>query len=105
MRITEEIINDVKVYGRYNFSPQKMAVLLELTRIERNAFLAEFENEDSQLYIAWQLGIIEFEMSIQDELEKHIEAGNESTGEAAKALIYIRKKNESNDLRKELFGV
>ncbi|TAJ13048.1 hypothetical protein DMA11_10305 [Marinilabiliaceae bacterium JC017] len=67
--------------------------------------MLEFENPDSDIRHAWEQGKIDKQITVEDKLEGHVEAGGEGCGDAARALGYLQRKKMMDALKFNLFGV
>ncbi|GEM_PF-4001320 len=103
--MTTEQINQIIRWGRFNIPPAKMAIMLRLTLADREAFMFNFDNPDSEIRLAWEEGRTLGEIEVMESLETFVQAKEEGSGEAAKALGIIKKRQTINQLKRDLFGL
>lgn len=105
MIITDQLIEDIIIYGRMHISPRKICIMLDLYGQDEKDLISMFNDPDSKIYRAYEKGKIIKDKEIMESLEAYITDGKENAGEAAKALGEMRKRQELNELTKDLFGV
>lgn len=103
MEIT--LIDDIKTLASYGYGPKTLVLLLELPISEELEILLQFEDPDSEISRAYEIGKAQASQNIMQKLKGHVDTGGEGAGEAARALGYFRKKQEDEDFFKDLFGV
>lgn len=102
---SEQILEQIKVFGRYEYSPRQMAVMLELSPEMERELAEKMKDPDSIIRRAYDKGQLTARQETLDHLEKTVEKGEEGAGDAARAISYIRRKNKEDETRKDLFGV
>ncbi|MGV8094503.1 MAG: hypothetical protein AB2L24_21830 [Mangrovibacterium sp.] len=105
MILTAGQIDEIKRWGRFNIPAAKMAIMLKLSRIDREMFIYEFDDPNSEIRLAWEEGRTLGEIEVMESLETFANAKEEGSGEAAKALGIIKKRQTINQLKRDLFGV
>lgn len=105
MNLTEEQLENVRIWGRNCISPEKMAIMLQLSRSEREFFMLEFDNTDSQIRTMWEDGRVKAEIEVMESLEAFSMMKEEGSGEAAKSLAWMKSKQNINQLKANLFGI
>jgi hypothetical protein len=103
--ITTETLDQIKELAKYRHSIRQICLMLGLSREEEFILTNEYEDHNSDVRRAYDMGIAESEKEIDDSLLDQVKAGGEGSGEAASTLSYIRKKRTNNDLKRKLFGV
>jgi len=105
MIIDQSLLDDIKKLASYGYGPQTLIRLLELSLTEEKAILLQFEDPDSEVSRAHEIGKAQASQDVMQKLKGHVDTGGEGAGESARALGYFRKKQEDEDFFKELFGV
>jgi len=105
MSVNDEILNKIREYSHYNFTPRKICILLDLDPESEKQLMEEFSDPDSKVSRIHELGKAEKEVEIMQRLEKFVTSGAEGSGEAARALAIMRYHQSVDELRKKLFGV
>jgi len=105
MQINQSFLNKIKDLATYGYGAKNIILLLELPIAEEHAVLQMFEDPDSEVSRALEIGKAQSSQDVMQNLEKHVENGGEGAGEAARALGYLRRKNEDEDFYKDLFDV
>ena len=95
-------IEQIKGYGKFKYSPERITVLLGLTRVDRQTFLQEFENPESDVRLAYEQGVALGEYEIDEALLKMATDDNVI---AATELSRRRYYANINRIKKELFGI
>lgn len=105
MEITEDLLEQIEIYGSRNY-PASYIIQLECkTAAEREFMKAEFANPVSQVNDAWRRGYINHESDVDEYLEKALENPGEGAHDVAKALHFRRKNRDLDEMKNELFGV
>ncbi len=105
MEFTQDMLEDIKVYGRYDYSPRQMAIMMELTGAQEKALADQMRDPDSPVRRAYEKGQLTARQETIEHLEATVEKGEEGAGDAAKAIAYLRHRNREDELKKDLFGV
>lgn len=105
MILTAEQMEEIKRWGRFNIPSSKMTIMLKLSRTDRELFIYEFDDPDSEIRLAWEEGRTLAEIEVMESLEDFAKANEEGSGEAAKALGIIKKRQTINQLKRDLFGL
>lgn len=105
MNIGEQQLEDIRIWGRYNLPAEKMAILLELNKEERAEFLMRWNDPDDQIRLMWEQGRAKSEIEVMESLEHFSMKEEEGSGEAAKALGYVKSRQRINQLKSDLFNV
>lgn len=105
MTIDTEFLNKIKELAVYGYGPKTLVRLLELSLPEEKAILLMFEDPDSEVSRAHEIGKAKASQDVMQKLKGHVDTGGEGAGESARALGYFRKKQEDEDFFKELFGI
>ena len=105
MILTTDQTDEIKKWGRFNIPSAKMAIMMKLSRADRELFMYEFDDQDSEIRLAWEEGRTLGEIEVMESLETFANAKEEGSGEAAKALGIIKKRQTINQLKRDLFGL
>lgn len=105
MNITDDILEEITIYGRMHITPKRICIMMDLNGEDESQLLKLFNDPESEVSRAYEKGKIKKDVEIMESLEAYISSGGENSGEAAKALGEIRKRQELNELRKDLFNV
>jgi hypothetical protein len=105
MTVDTEFLNKIKDLAAYGYGPKTLIRLLELPLTEEKAILLLFEDPDSEVSRAHEIGKAQASQYVMQKLKGHVDTGGEGAGESARALGYFRKKQEDEDFFKELFDV
>lgn len=92
----------IRNYGALKYSPEKICNILAFHGEEKEHFLVEFEDMESQVRIFYEQGVAIGDYNIDAELAKQSEKGD------ILAIIELNKRqyyNNINRLKKDLFGV
>lgn len=105
MNLSQENLENIRIWGGYNLPPQKMAILLELSKNDRELFILHFNDPDHEIRLIWEQGRAKSEIEVMESLEKFANKQEEGFGEAAKALGFIKSRQKINQLKSDLFGI
>lgn len=105
MIATEGQLDEIKRWGRFNIPAAKMAIMLKLSRNDREMFMYEFDDPESEIRLVWEEGRTLGEIEVMESLEAFANEKEEGSGEAAKALWIIKKRQTINQLKRDLFGL
>lgn len=97
MAYTEEILKKVKVFGALQYTPEKMATILQIEEKER--FFNDLLDEDSILFAVYQSGLQSGQYS-QD-----IQLFRESEVQIKLSQLEYDQVNMESKVYKELFGL
>jgi len=98
-------LKQIEIWGGYNLSAYRMAVMLSLTSIERTLFVEKFNDLNSSIRLAWEKGRTQADLDIMESLDTFAQKEEEGSGEAAEALGALKKRQTIIQLKKDLFGV
>lgn len=98
----DEYISQVRTFGALGYSPERIADLLGLTRLQRSVLNLRIVSPGDTYYTAYRNGISIGEYNIDAELAKQAERGDI---DAITALESRKQQRLEFDLRKQLFGV
>jgi len=105
MEINNDFLDKIKDLAAYGYGPKTVVLLLELPIVEEKAVLQMFEDPDSDVSRAHEIGKAQSMQEVMQKLDGHVQTGGEGAGEAARALGYLKRKQEDEDYFKDLFGV
>lgn len=105
MNLTDEQLEKVQKWGRFNIPAEKMAIMLGLCVEEKQMFIFLFNDPESLIRLEWDNGRVFSEIEVMESLESFSKSNQEGSGEAAKALGAIKKRQTLNNLKHELFGI
>jgi hypothetical protein len=99
LKFSEENLTDVHNLAGCNYSPEKIALYLD---VDRKAFLQVWNNTESEVRMAYERGKLVSEFNINNKQKELAEAGNIT---AAQIFLKESKENEINNIRNRiLFG-
>lgn len=102
---SEEILQEIEQFGRYEYSSRQMAIMLELPPEMEKILQQKMKDPDSVVRRAYDKGQLTARQETIQHLEATVQKGEEGAGDAARAINYIRRKNKEDETRKDLFGV
>lgn len=105
MNLSQEKLEKVRNWGRFNIPPQKMAVLLCLSANDREEFIVDWQNPYHEIRTMWEDGRVKAEIEVMESLENFANKEEEGSGEAAKALGYVKNRQMINQLKSDLLGI
>ena len=105
MILTQDKLEEIRLWGRNCIPAEKMAIMLQLSRDDKELFIFEFEDPDSEIRLMWEEGKTKAEIEVMDSLEQFTMKDEEGSGEAAKALGWMKSKQRLNQLKSNLFGI
>ena len=92
----------IRNYGALKYTPEKICSILALHGDDKDRFLVEFDNQESDIRIFYEQGYAIGDYNIDAELAKKSEKGD------IFAIVELGKRqyyNTVNRLKKDLFGV
>jgi hypothetical protein len=102
---SEEILQKIESFGRYDYSPRQIAIMLELSPEMEHDLEQKMRDPDSLVRRAYDRGHLLARQETIEHLRKNVEKGEEGAGDAARAINYLNRKNKEDEIRKDLFGV
>ena len=105
MNLGKQHLEDIRIWGRFNLPPEKMAILLELSKDDRELFVMRWKDPDDEIRLMWEQGRAKSEIEVMESLENFSRKEEEGAGEAAKALGYVKSRQRINQLKSDLFGI
>lgn len=99
LKFSEEEITSIHDLAGCNYSPEKIALYLD---VDKKAFLQLWYQKESEVRMAYERGKLVSEFSINNKQKELAEAGNIT---AAQIFLKEAEKNEVNNIRNRiLFG-
>jgi len=99
LKFSKENLTDVHNLAGCNYSPEKIALFLD---VDKKAFLQLWSNPESEVRMAYERGKLVAEFNINNKQKELAEAGNIT---ATQIFLKESKENEINTIRNRiLFG-
>ena len=99
LKLSDEELEAVEKLSAANYSPDKIALYLDQ---DKNTFLAEWNNPQSQLRISYNKGQLVTEFNVIEKQRELAESGNIT---AAQIFLKEREKIKTDNIRNQcLFG-
>ncbi len=105
MNLSKDQLEEIRLWGRNCIPAEKMAVMLQLSKNDKKLFIFDFEDLDSEARQIWEDGKTKAEIEVMESMETFSMKGEEGSGEAAKALGWMKSKQRLNQLKSNLFGI
>jgi len=102
MEASDIVLGKIQKYGMLKLHPERICKLLGFSGCDADSFLLEFQEENSQIRIAYDKGLIACEMKIDAELIKKSVTGDIT---AITELNTRQYRSKINAMKKELFGI
>lgn len=102
---SEEILQEIESFGRYDYSPRQMSVMLQLSPEMEEELEEKMRDTYSVVRRSYDKGQLTARQETIEHLEAAVKKGEEGAGDAARAINYLKRKNKEDEIRKDLFGV
>ncbi|MCD7937862.1 MAG: hypothetical protein LUG98_13470 [Tannerellaceae bacterium] len=100
--ISEDYIPQVRSFGALGYTPERILILLNLTKQEKLALLCRITTPSDPYHEAYEQGKAIGQYNVDAELMKLAEKGDI---DAIKTLSQRQQERIEQDQRKELFGI